>query len=326
VRMVGRTPARLLVFLTMAVRKRPHIIGGFHIMFNGIAAIILARLVGSRSMYFCTGGPAEVRDGGIHSADSLFAPMETPDPVVQRRFLKILADVDVAITMGTGAVRYFRDQGIDADFHVIAGGIDGTRFRPAEEVPLYDLIMTGRLVPVKRIDVFLRAVRHVADRMPAVKAVVVGDGRLREALQALSVELGIGQNVRFAGHQEDVAAWLRRSKVFVLSSDSEGLSLSLMEAMMCGLPAVVSAVGDLADLVKDGVNGYLVPRRSPQVLADRLVELLSDTGKWEAFARAARHAALPYEAQATVRRWDHILAACRQGRESGVLSAKPMRG
>ena len=56
----------------------------------------------------------------------------------------------------------------------------------------------------------------------------------------------------FVGHQEDVAAWLSKSRVFVLTSDSEGLSLSMMEAMMCGLPAVVSDVGDLGDLSKMG--------------------------------------------------------------------------
>jgi glycosyltransferase involved in cell wall biosynthesis len=58
------------------------------------------------------------------------------------------------------------------------------------------------------------------------------------------VNLGIDRNVRFAGHQNTVEDWLRKSKVFVLTSDSEGLSLSMMEAMMCGLPAIVSDVGE----------------------------------------------------------------------------------
>ena len=64
---------------------------------------------------------------------------------------------------------------------------------------------------------------------------------------------------------------------------------------MCGLPAVVSDVGDLGDLIEHGVNGYLVPRRSPQLFADRLVELLSDEAKRRAFSLAAHRSAMQYE-------------------------------
>jgi glycosyltransferase involved in cell wall biosynthesis len=306
-RIAGVTQARLLTSLWAALRKRPHIIGGFHIMANGIAAIIMARMVGARSMYFCVGGPAEVRDGGIHSADSLFTKMETADPVVERRLLKIISDSDAIITMGTRAITFFREKRIQTAFHVVSGGIDPLRFQPGEEAPSYDLILTGRLVEVKRIDVFLKAIQHVVVRIPDAKAVIVGDGKLRDELHSLSLNLGIDRHVSFVGHQENVETWLRRSKIFVLTSDSEGLSLSMMEAMMCGLPAVVSDVGDLADLVENGVNGFLVPRRSPALFADRLIELLSDAQKLEALSLAARHSAIRYETQATIRRWDHIL-------------------
>jgi glycosyltransferase involved in cell wall biosynthesis len=305
---VGATLARLLTFIYVAIRRRPHVVGGFHIIMNGIAAVIVARLVGARSMYFCVGGPAEIRDGGIHSADSLFRRMETADPVVERRLLKIVADSDIIITMGTGAITFFREKGIDTTFHVVSGGIDPSRFQPGADAPSHDLIITGRLVSVKRIDVFLQTIKMVVDRIPDVRAVIVGDGKLRDELQSLSIRLGVGRHVSFVGHQENIEAWLRKSRIFVLTSDSEGLSLSMMEAMMCGLPAVVSDVGDLRDLVESEVNGYLVPRRSPELFADRLVELLSDEQKLKSFSQAARHSAMRYETRATIQLWDHILS------------------
>jgi glycosyltransferase involved in cell wall biosynthesis len=307
-RVIGVTPARLLAFVWAAIRRRPHIVGGFHIMVNGIAAVITARLIGARSMYFCVGGPAEVQDGGIHSADSFLTRMETADPVVERRLLRIVADSDMIITMGTKAVTFFREKGIDADFHVVSGGIDATRFQPTQETPSYDLILTGRLVEVKRIDILLRAVRSVATRIPDVKAVMVGDGKLRDELQGLASSLRVDGNVSFAGYQDNIESWLGKSRIFVLTSDSEGLSLSMMEAMMCGLPAVVSDVGDLGDLVENGVNGYLVPRRCPEAFADRIVELLLDRQKLATFSLAAHHSAMRYEMQATIQRWDHIFA------------------
>ncbi len=77
---------------------------------------------------------------------------------------------------------------------------------------------------------------------------------------------------------------------------------------MSGLPAVVSDVGDLGDLVENGINGYLVPRRAPESFADRLIELLSDEDKRKAFSVAAHRSALRFEARTTMQRWDRILA------------------
>ena len=145
----------------------------------------------------------------------------------------------------------------NTSFHVVSGGIDPHRFHPAAAtLPEFDLIVTCRLVPVKRIDLFLRAVHCLVSDLPNVRAVIVGEGPLREALEGQARELGIEKNVTFVGQQAAVEDWLRRSRIFVLTSDSEGLSLSLMEAMMSGLPAVVSAVGDLGDLV-DGWRQWL---------------------------------------------------------------------
>ena len=107
-RVMGATSARLLTFLWASIRRRPQVVGGFHIMVNGIAAVIVARAIGARSMYFCVGGPAEIRDGGIHSSDSLFTEMETADPVVERRFLQVVGYLDTIITMGNKAIDFFR--------------------------------------------------------------------------------------------------------------------------------------------------------------------------------------------------------------------------
>jgi len=209
--------------------------------------------------------------------------------------------------MGTRARTFFRDKAVETDIRVVPGGIDSRRFQPGQDTPSADLILTGRLVQIKRIDIFLQAVACVSRRIPGVRAVIVGDGPLCDALRSLAANLDVERNIHFVGYQQDVATWLRKSRVFVLTSDSEGLSLSMMEAMMCGLPAVVSDVGDLGDLIEHGVNGYLVPRRSPQLLADRLVELLCEEAKRRAFSLAAHRSAMQYEKQATARRWDKIL-------------------
>jgi L-malate glycosyltransferase len=309
-RTAGATPARLLTFAWAVIRKRPHVVGGFHLIYNGIAAAIVARLAGARSMYFCVGG-TEVPNDGIYDESNCFLRTKASDDVVRNRRLRIISSFDTIVTMGTRAAKFFQDSGMTADILVVSGGINGKRFYPAEEPPSIDCILTGRLTAVKRIDVFLQAIRIVVDRLPEVKIVVMGDGESRAELQRLAVELSIDLSVNFVGNRDDVEDWLRRSKVFVLTSDLEGLPLSAMEAMMCGLPAIVSDVGDLGDLVEDGVNGYLVPRRSPEKLAARIIELLSDERKLGAFSKAAHRSALRYEIQATAGHWDRIITRFR---------------
>ena len=283
-------------------------------MANGIAAVIIGRLLGARSMYFCVGGPAEIINGGIHSTDSYFKKMETADPVVENRLIKIIKASEMVITMGTKAVDFFREKGVQSVLEVVSGGIDSVRFKPTKEVPLYDLILTGRLVEIKRIDVFLKAVKHAVNKIPNIKVAIVGSGELRDELQKLSMNLGIENNVDFVGYQDDIESWLQKSRIFVLTSDSEGLSLSMMEAMMCGLPAIVSDVGDLGNLVEDGINGFLVPRRYPEKFSARFIELLSDENKLKTFSEAARNSTQKYSMQAATEKWNNIIGNFRLSR------------
>ncbi|MCX5673855.1 MAG: glycosyltransferase family 4 protein [Planctomycetota bacterium] len=312
-RIVGSAPARLLVFALTAFRRRPHIVGGFHMKVNALAATALAPWVGARALYFCVGGRTEVLDGGIWGEAKFFERMETPDALVERRLLQAADACDVIITMGTGAAAFLRGKGVAAPIHVVPGGMDKEQFLPTAGVASIDLILVGRLSDVKGIDLFLHTVRRVANTMPNIKAVVVGDGPLRSDLEQLARDLGIDCCVRFVGFQPQVSDWLRKSKVFMLTSRSEGLSLALMEAMMCGLPAVVPNVGDLGDLVEDGVNGYLVSERSAEAFAAPVLWLLADDRKYAAFSRAARCVAMRYEMAEVTLMWDGILAKLSGG-------------
>ena len=307
VRLGGAVVARLLLFLWLGLRLRPHLVGGFHLLFNGLVAATLARLVRARSLYFCVGGPAEVLDGGLQSENRLFEKLGAPDPVVERQLIRAARRIDLIVTMGSSGRRFFLEHGAPAVV-TVSGGLDAALYAPTGRQPEFDVIFVGRLAPIKRIDLFLGAIALARRQLPAIRAVIVGDGPERVALEARARELGVHDCVQFAGHQTQIAAWLTRARLFVLCSDTEGLSLALMEAMLCGLPALVPAVGDLGDLVRSGENGYLVVERTPDAYAARLVELLGDGERLRRFGAAARRLAEPYEFGACVARWDAILA------------------
>jgi L-malate glycosyltransferase len=310
-RMAGKVPARLVTFLCVALRSRPHAVGGFHLLMNGLIASLVARAGGGRSIYFCVGGPAEVQGGGILSENRLFEKLGAPDPKVESILLKSVAEFDLVVTMGNRGKAFFRDRGVFGEIQVISGGIDADRFGSEGGPPIWDVVFVGRLSPIKQVDLLLRALAVVKREIPGIRAVIVGDGPLRQELETLSAALGLGGVVEFAGQRADVASILGRSRVFVLTSKTEGLSLALMEAMMAGIPAVVSDVGDLGDLVRHGENGFLVDVQTPDGFAERIAALLRDGAMRGRFAEAARSAMEKRETRCVVRQWDAILGSWR---------------
>jgi glycosyltransferase involved in cell wall biosynthesis len=312
-RIVGDVPARLISFAGASFMTRPHIVGGFHLLLNGLAAGFLAPLVRARTLYLSVGGPWEVLDGGIRAENRLFGKLTHPDRLIERMLVSSIQKFDLIATMGSRAVEFFRARGITRPCRVMAGGMDTSHLAPASEPATIDVVFVGRLAAIKRVDVFLAAIRRVRESVPGVSAVIVGDGELRSDLERTAIELGVDSCVRFVGQQSDVASWLRRARIFVLSSDSEGLALSLIEAMLCGVPPVVSNVGDLGDLVVDGVNGFLVPRRDPDAFAERIASLLLNEGQRLEIGHAARDAALHFDVRAAGQRWDDWFAEIFDG-------------
>ena len=138
--------------------------------------------------------------------------------------------------------------------------------------PGFALVSVGRLVRSKDFDTLLRAVAVARAAVPDLGLWIVGDGAEGPALRQLCAELDLASAVRFCGERRDVGNWLRAADVFVLSSTSEGLPISMLEAMAAGLPAIVTEVGALPELVALSGAGSTVPVRSVERLARAIVE------------------------------------------------------
>ena len=117
---------------------------------------------------------------------------------------------------------------------------------------------------------------------------LVGDGPLRGDLKSFVDRLGISGRVRFLGVRSDVAEMLRAVDLFALTSVSEAASLTLLEAMASRLPVVVTAVGGNPEIVRDGVEGLLVPRGDAAAAAAALLRLLDDPAAAAAMGEAGR--------------------------------------
>lgn len=140
------------------------------------------------------------------------------------------------------------------------------------------MVMTRNFRPVYGIEVFLSALPQVVSNCPNARALLVGSGAQEEELRDQVRRLDLEDVVHFAGAvpQKQMASMLRAADVYVTTSLSDGTSTSLLEAMACALPVVVSDCPAYHEWVDDGWNGFIAPRRDPQGVADRLIRLLQD--------------------------------------------------
>lgn len=169
---------------------------------------------------------------------------------------------------------------------VIYNGIDPARFgegdaaaaRQAMGVGPDDLVVlqVARFHEVKDHITGLEAFARVVECVPRARLVLVGDGDERPRIEEAVRELGISQCVTLMGVRSDVAALLPGADVFMLSSLSEGISLTVLEAMAARLPVAATAVGGNVELIEHGRNGLLSPRQDSEALAKNLVLLLHD--------------------------------------------------
>ena len=146
----------------------------------------------------------------------------------------------------------------------ILDGIDVERFAFSGPSPAGPIVAVARLSPEKDLGNLIRAVAIAGSQNPDLKVEVAGDGPCRAELERLVVELGLQHRVLFLGEVHDVPSLLARGSLFVLPSRSEGISLTLLEAMACGLPVVATRVGGTPEVVLDGESGLLVPPGNPQ--------------------------------------------------------------
>jgi glycosyltransferase involved in cell wall biosynthesis len=174
------------------------------------------------------------------------------------------------------------------DIKSVPSPVDRERIRRTLGVPddAFVIGTVARLDPVNDLGTLVDAVSHLVPER-RVRLIVVGDGPELTRLKEMAAGRGIANEVRFLGHRDDARSWLAGFDVFVNSSTSEGVSLTILEAMAAGLPVVATEVGGTPEVVTDEC-GYLVPPRDSRRLADALRRLLGDPTRREDLGRRAR--------------------------------------
>jgi phosphatidylinositol alpha-1,6-mannosyltransferase len=171
----------------------------------------------------------------------------------------------------------------DSAFHP---GVDGTAVRERHGLGTRPVVVcVSRLVKRKGQDVLIRSLPSIHRRVPDAAILIVGDGPQRGALERLVDELGLRNDVLFAGAKPwaETPPYFAAGDVFCMPTrtrkagfEVEGLGIVYLEASACGLPVVAGDSGGAPDAVQEGVTGYVVDGRSPEAIAERVSGLLLD--------------------------------------------------
>lgn len=174
----------------------------------------------------------------------------------------------------------------------VLNGIDVARFdSPPDRQARHEVVVFGvaaRLAPKKGLEMLLVALSELRRRRDDFECRIAGDGPLGDALRLQVVDSGLLDQVRFVGHIDDMPGFYSGVDIYIQPSETEGLPLGLLEALACGLPAVATDVGGTSEVVRDGVEGYLIQSGDSFALADAMSRLLDRRDVRLEMGRAAR--------------------------------------
>lgn len=228
-------------------------------------------------------------------------------PSAKRRFANrlLMAGVRDLFSVSHDLRAHLLREAVPPRMQVIWNGIDpGEAPAPADRdaaraalgVP-DDAIVVGavaRLDPVKDLGMLLMAVSRAIDANPRVCAVIVGDGPERAGLEAAIARDRSGDRLRLLGHRDDVRSLLPGIDIFANTSTSEGISLTLLEAMAAELPIVATRVGGTPEVVVDHETGRLAPARDPDAFGAAIVDVAGDAARARAWGQAGRRRLLAH--------------------------------
>lgn len=196
----------------------------------------------------------------------------------------------------------------EADPSVRAAEGDGQQPAPGEPV----VAAAGRLVPGKRFDLLVEAFTAVAAKHPEWQLRIYGGGPEKQRLRQLIDGLELGSHVRLMGTRSPIEAEFARASLVASSSDAESFGMTLVEAMRCGVP-VISTDCPLgpAEIIHDGIDGFLVPRDDAHALTERMLTLIENEPRRRVMAQAARVSARRYDPERVVEQYTHLFTSLR---------------
>lgn len=212
---------------------------------------------------------------------------------------------DIVVTVSNSLKRRLIESGVsERKIRIIYNAIDKDGLRPdltPDEVRVKYGIkqderligVIGRLSPEKGQGIFLHAFKRLIGKIPDVKGIIIGDGPEKEKLIQFCSNNGLKDKIIFTGYQNNIANFYQIMDLMVLPSFSEALPNVVLEAMAFKIPVIATSVGGVPEIITDGQNGLLVPSGNPDILAEKMIQLLNDYERLKEFSENAYRSLYP---------------------------------
>jgi glycosyltransferase involved in cell wall biosynthesis len=231
----------------------------------------------------------------------------------------VLKRSNVITVTGSRSKKYLFDDGIkNVPIYILPNSIDIEHLKKMKTEKTYDILSLGRLSPEKELLILLKIIQKLKEEYNSIKCAIAGRGPEASHLQEAINQMGLESNVSLLGYVDDIVTFYNSGKIFVLTSSTEGLPRSVLEAMACGVPCVASHVGDMADAIIDGQNGCLIEQYDAvDEYVININELLSNDDKYRQFsANAESYIKKNFSYDAASRVWHEIITGIHGGSEN----------
>jgi len=276
-------------------KEKPDIIhANNRIFFTTICGVILKKIVGKPLVITLHLGPMFLDEKVLNFFVNVY------EKTISRW---IITNSDKIITVSNAVMRHALNLGASYEkIKVIPNGVDLKEFNPGEYRKTEEkrIVFVGRLFPNKGIQYLIEAAPVILSRYPNVEFIIIGKGPMEAELKKLIGRLNLEHAFRFLGIVPSVSEIMRQCNIFVRPSLTEGMPLTILEAMACGLPVIASKIPGTSEIVKDGETGILIKPGDVKQLSNAIIKLIED----EDYARRIKERA--YEFIKNHYSWDRI--------------------
>ena len=240
-----------------------------------------------------------------------FIPSERNDPSVGRgkikQWLSCLAYASSYKTVfQTERAKQFYSQKIQKKAIVIPNPVSVDQLRDPN--PKHKIVSVGRLEPQKNRKLLIEAFSDVYQRHPEYSLHIYGEGSLERELKKQIDDIGLTGKIILHGNVNDVHKQIADGEFFVLSSDYEGLSNALIEAMTMGLPCITTDCAGACDVVENGIDGIIIPIRDRKRMAEAMEELICDPSLRHRFSEKAKRHSVRFKTDGVVDQWEKLIS------------------
>lgn len=211
------------------------------------------------------------------------------------------------LVVQTESVKSYFSKKMQRRIKIIYNPVSDNVFDIKPQLKLKQIVSVGRLYSQKNQKMLINAFYSISRKFPDYTLIIYGEGPLRNELQQQIDSLSLSHRVFLPGRSHEIFQAIAQSEIFCMSSDYEGMSNALLEAVCLGMPIVTTDVSGVRELINDGIDGLVVPIRETEEMAAALEKLLSDKQMQNNFANRTKRKADNFRIENIVSQWEQLI-------------------